>query len=149
MKVRTALLADPLTTVPAATIEELLPRMVADRDGTAAVVSADGEFLGVIGVTDVLAKIVPLYVDLKESLAEVVHASYLEEHLDRVKDLKVSDLMVSPVATVQLEDSLFQAAAKIVEHGRRVLPALDGERFVSFISRSSLLAAVLEGRKSA
>lgn len=149
MKVRNALLADPLTTGPKVRIEELLPQMLADRDGTAAVLSPEGELLGVIGVTDVLAKIVPLYIDLKESLAEVVHASYLEEHLDRVKGLNAEELMTTEVATVALDDSLFAAAAKIVEHDRRVLPALDGQQFVAFVSRSSLLAAVLEGPKAA
>lgn len=145
MKVREALLADPLTTFPQVKIDSLLTQLLADRDGTAAVLSDEGELLGVVGLTDVLQRIVPSYIGLNRNLAEVVHESYLEENLGLLQGVDVGDLMVAPATSVDLEDSLFEAACKIVEHGRRVLPALDGPRFVSFISRGSVLAAVLAG----
>jgi CBS-domain-containing membrane protein len=149
MEVRQALLAEPLFTSPQVKIETLLPLLLADRDGTAAVLSEQGELLGLVGLTDVLRKIVPVYLDLNRNLAGIIHATYLEENLDRLQGIAVSEIMVSPATTVQLKESLLVAASKIVEHGRRVLPALEGRRFVSFISRSSVLAAVLHGRAAA
>ncbi len=149
MKVRTALLAEPLVTSPSATIGELLSKLTADRDGTAAVVSPEGKLLGVFGVTDILAEIVPLYIDLNDNLAGVVHDNYLEEHLERILGIEVSTLMVKEVTTVGLDDSLFAAAAKIVEKGCRVLPVLEDGKFLAFVSRSSLLAAVTESQKTA
>lgn len=141
MQVRSAMLDHPLTTTPEETFGSLLERMLPCRQATAAVLDAGGRLVGLVGVHDVLRKIVPLYVDLDSRLMEVMHESYFEERLAHLKDTKVTDFMtpVSAVDSVAPDDTLMKAVVIIVENRRKTLPVLDHGKYVGMITRRSIL----------
>jgi CBS domain-containing protein len=147
MIVRAALLPNPLTCAPETPVEALLPQMIADGEGTAAVLDATGHFVGLVGLTDILSKIVPFYVQLDDHLAGVMRKTSLEEHFMDLRGQTAADLMIKNAESVDPDSSLMAAAARIVETGHRILPVLDGEKFVGLISRRSLLGQVVEATK--
>lgn len=143
MYVRDAMLAEPVTSRPNEPFLQFLSRVVASRQATAAVLGDDGRLLGLVGIHDILRKVVPVYVDFDTKLMEVMHESYFEERLSRLEGLTVADLMCTEIDSIAPDDTLIKAAALMVENGRKTLPVLDGDRFVGMITRRSLLERVV------
>lgn len=143
MHVRDAMLPAPVVASPEESFRSLLSRVVESRQATAAVLDDGGRLLGLVGIHDILRKIVPHYVHLDEKLSEVMHGSYFEERIARFQDLPVRELMSTDVDSVGPDDALIKAAAIMVEHRRKILPVLDGDRFVGIITRRSLLEHVV------
>jgi CBS-domain-containing membrane protein len=142
MYVRDAMLETPLETTEDEALGTLLPRLIASRQATAAVLDARRHLVGVIGVHDILRRIVPIYVDLDEKLVELMHANYLEERAVRLRSTRVRDLMTRAIDTVAPGDSLIKAAVLIVEKRRKTLPVVDHGRFVGMITRRTLLETI-------
>ncbi len=142
MYVRNALLEAPLTVHPDEPFESLLHRLLEFRQATAAVLDDEGSLVGIVGIHDILRKIVPLYVDLDQKLMEVMHEGYFEERLGRLQGLSARDFMTSPVDTVSPDDTLIKTVGLIVENRRKTLPVLDDGRFVGMITRRSILETV-------
>lgn len=143
MYVRTAMLEQPVTTHPEETFGELLAKLVGSRQATAAVLDGDGRLVGLVGIHDVLRKIVPLYVDLDTKLMEVMHESYFEERIARLAHTHVSDFMTTDLDTVSPDDSLIKAVVIIVENRRKTLPVLEDGKFLGMITRRSILEKVV------
>lgn len=142
MNVRSAMLEHPVTTHPEETFGELLSRLVVSRQATAAVLDDRGKLLGLVGIHDILRKIVPVYVDLDTKLMEVMHENYLEERMSRLKDTRVRDFMTTELDTVSPDDTLIKAVVIIVEHRRKTLPVVQEGKFLGMVTRRSILEKV-------
>ncbi len=142
MFVRDALLEPSVTTSPRETFEELLRKLLGSRQAPAAVLDEHGSLVGLVGIHDILRKIVPHYLDMDNKLMELMHEGYLVEHFDRLKTTHVEDFMSRKLDTVELNDTLIKAAALIVENKRKTLPVLEDGRFVGMITRRSILESV-------
>ena len=144
MYVHEAMLPNPVTTQKDESFVSLLRRVVNERQATAAVLDDGGRLLGVVGIHDILRRIVPHYLDLDLKLMEVLHASYFEERLLKFEDLPVGDMMSTDLDTVAPDDTLIKAASLIVERRRKTLPVIDAEgRFIGMLTRRSLLEHVV------
>lgn len=144
MYVHEAMLPNPVTTQRDESFVSLLRRVVNERQATAAVLDDGGRLLGVVGIHDILRRIVPHYLDLDLKLMEVLHASYFEERLLKFEDLPVGDMMSTDLDTVAPDDTLIKAASLIVERRRKTLPVIDAEgRFIGMLTRRSLLEHVV------
>lgn len=144
MYVRDALLSEPITTTPDETFESLIGRLATSRQATAAVLDPDGKLLGLIGIHDILRKIVPHYLDLDSALMEVMPSNYFEEHLDRLRGMRVEQFMCTKIDSVTPEDTLIKAVVLVVEKRRKTLPVLDHGRFVGMITRRSILEFIVK-----
>ncbi len=142
MYVKNAMLQDPVTTTPEETFPHLLKRLLGSRQATAAVLGPDRQLVGVVGIHDVMRKILPYYVELDEKLAEVMHQGYLRERMARLTDTQVKDFMSRDLDTVAPDDTLIKTVGIIVEKGRKTLPVVDGDKFVGMITRRSILERV-------
>ncbi len=142
MKVREAMLESPITVKPDELFADLLPRMLNSRQATAAVLAEDDTLLGVVGIHDILRKIVPLYIDLDNKLMEVMHEGYVEERLPRLKGTRIEELMVTEVDCVAPNDPLILAVSIIVEKRRKTLPVIEEGKFIGMITRRSILELV-------
>ena len=142
MNVRSAMLPEPVTTHPDETFGELLSRLVVSRQATAAVLEKDGKLVGLVGIHDVLRKIVPIYVELDTKLMEVMHENYLEERLKRLRGTRVRDFMTTELDTVSPDDTLIKAVVIIVEHRRKTLPVVQDGKFLGMVTRRSILEKV-------
>lgn len=143
MYVRDAMLTEPVTSRPTEPFLEFLHRVVDSRQATAAVLSDENRLLGLVGIHDVLRKVVPVYVDLDTKLMEVMHEGYFEERLSRLEGLTVADLMCTEIDSISPDDTLIKTAALMVENRRKTLPVLQDGKFVGMITRRSLLERVV------
>lgn len=144
MLVRDAMLADSITAAPDESFESLIKRLVKSRQATAAVIDEDRRLLGLVGVHDILRRVVPHYLDLDTKLAEVMHDTYFEDRLDRLKDTHVSDLMQTEIDCVSPDDALIKAVVFIVAHRRKTLPVIEAERFIGMVTRRSILDLIVD-----
>ncbi|MCH9647556.1 MAG: CBS domain-containing protein [Deltaproteobacteria bacterium] len=142
MNVRTAMLESPVTTTPEETFPELLNRLLGSRQATAAVLDPEGRLVGLVGIHDVLRKIVPHYVDIDFKLMEVMHENYLVERMAGLKDTRVADFMTRKLDTVAPDDTLIKAAGIIVERCRKTLPVIEDGKFLGMVTRRSILETV-------
>ena len=144
MYVRDALISNPVTVSPDEPFAELVAKILASPQAKAAVLDSVGRVVGVVGVHDVLRKIVPHYLDLDEKLMEVMHEGYAEERLLRLTDLTAKDLMTDDVDCVTPDDTLIKAVSLIVEKRRKSLPVIDDKRrFLGMVTRRSILQRVV------
>jgi CBS domain-containing protein len=144
MLVKYAMVEEPLQVSPKAGLRDILHLILETNQDTAAVVDADGSLVGVVGAHDVLRKIVPLYVDMDEALAALIHDGYFEEHFATLKDVTAADIVNTEVDTVGPDNTLIQAATLFLTHHRRALPVIDGGKVVGMITRQSLFKRVSE-----
>ncbi len=127
---------------PESTIEETIKLFAEARISGAPVVS-DGRLLGIItegdlifqdaeikspGFLDILGGIVPLG-DTEEYRREVLKSA----------GVTVDEVMTTDVITVTPEATLVEAATVMAEERRKILPVVEGERFVGVITRMDIL----------
>lgn len=132
-----------VTTTPETTFEELMSVLLESRQATAAVLDDQQRLVGLVGIHDVLRKVVPLYVNLDRKLMEVMHEGYFEERVARLRNTRVRDFMVQAIDSVSPEDTLIKAVGIIVEKHRKTLPVIDDGRFVGMITRRTILEHVI------
>jgi CBS-domain-containing membrane protein len=145
MHVETAMVPNPTTTRPEVPFKRLLAGLVRSGKSKAAVLDGAGRLVGLIGVHDILKKIVPHYVGLDAKLMEVMHAGYFGERLLRLEGMTVADLMSTEIDSVAPDDPLIKAVSVMVERRRKALPVIDADgRFLGLVTRRSILARVTE-----
>lgn len=144
MYVRDALIPNPVTVSPDEPFAELVAKLLASPQAKAAVLDAENRVVGVVGVHDVLRKIVPHYLDLDQKLMEVMHEGYAEERLLRLTDVVARDLMTAKVDCVSPDDTMIKAVSLIVEKRRKSLPVIDDKgRFIGIVTRRGILQRIV------
>lgn len=141
MLVRDALVSSPFVITPDATLFEFVDGILAGNQTTASVV--DGRLLvGIVSATDVLKQLVPAYLAMDENLAHVLHASFFEEELVKLRNVLVRHAMVTEVDVLPPDASVMQAVSLFVRHGRKTVPVVDRGYFVGAVTRRSVLRLV-------
>jgi CBS domain-containing protein len=127
---------------PESTVEETIKLFAEARISGAPVVS-DGRLLGIItegdlifqdaeikspGFLDILGGIVPLG-DTEEYRREVLKSA----------GVTVDELMTTDLTTITPEATLVESATVMAEERRKILPVVEGERFVGVITRMDIL----------
>ena len=127
---------------PESTIEETIKIFAEARISGAPVVS-DERLLGIItegdlifqdaeikspGFLDILGGIVPLG-DTEEYRREVLKSA----------GVTVDEVMTTDLTTITPEATLVEAATVMAEERRKILPVVEGERFVGVITRMDIL----------
>lgn len=141
MLVRDALVATPFVVAPDTTLFAFVDGILAGNQTTASVVDGD-RLVGVVSATDVLKQLVPAYLAMDESLANVLHASFFEEELGKLRNVLVRDAMVRDVDTLPPDASVMRAVALFVRHERKTVPVIEGGRFLGAVTRRSVLTLV-------
>lgn len=141
MLVRDAMVANPFVVAPATSLFVLVDRILAGNQTTAAVVDG-GRLLGTVSATDVLKKLIPPYLHMDEQLANVLHDTYFEEELERLRHIEVQDAMERDVDTLPPDASVMRAVSLFVRRGRKTVPVVDDGRFLGSVTRRSVLTLV-------
>lgn len=141
MLVRDALVTSPFVVSPDTTLFELVDGILGGNQTTASVV-AGGRLVGVVSSTDVLKQLVPAYLAMDENLAHVLHASFFEEELGKLRNVLVHHAMERNVDTLPPDASVMHAVSLFVRHGHKTVPIVDNGRFVGAVTRRSVLKLV-------
>ncbi len=146
MLVKYAMEKEPVRVPATAPLRTILEAVLEANQDAAIVVDEAGALLGLVGIHDILRRIVPRYLDLDANLAKVMHENYFDEVFAKQGDVTAADLMSKgdSVDTVSPDDAVIKAAALLVEHRRKVLPVVEGGHVVGVITRRSVLRRAIE-----
>lgn len=129
---------DVLTLPPDCTIREAAELLSTEHVGGAPV-SAHGQLLGMVTMTDLLAFIASLPAEQAE-IRDQSERGILDDHT-------VEEAMTpAPVRTLGPRESVAHAAAVMSREGIHRLPIVDGGTLVGIISTTDLMRAVAERR---
>ncbi len=133
------------------TVAEAWERMLKHLLKALPVLNAQGDVVGMLTDEDLLER-----AGLQQhlSVAERLDEQTLQTELNglRSSPLKVADVMTKPAITVQGDESLGLAAARMAEHGIKRLPVLDEKgKLIGVLSRVDVLRQVIgeEAKKRA
>lgn len=114
------------------------------------VVDDEGHLVGMLTEGDLMARVEPDSIEqasarwLHLAAAEGLAREFVVSH-----SWRVSDVMSTPVVTVNEDTPLRDVAELIVTRGIRRLPVMQGDRMVGIVSRADLLDAILLAREPA
>jgi len=96
------------------------------------VVNERGRLVGMISMTDILFHVRPpsLKYDLEGA---TLWEDEIDFHLEEFNDLRVEQIMSSPVITVSPEDHLLVVINKMIKNKVRRLPVEDGDRLFGIV----------------
>jgi CBS-domain-containing membrane protein len=88
------------------------------------VIDEKGKLVGMLSMTDILKAVYPSYMSMM-NLGEFTWDGMLESLSEKAADRRVSNLMTSPVVTVQEDDPLMECVDLILRKHVRRMPVLD------------------------
>jgi len=146
MLVKYAMEKEPLRVPSTAPLRTIVEGILETNQAAAMVVDGAGNLLGLVGIHDILRRIIPRYLDLDSNLAQVLHESYFDDVFAKLANVTAADLMRKGDAldSVSPDDAVIKAAAIFVELRRKVLPVVEGSRLVGVVTRRSVLRRALE-----
>jgi CBS domain-containing protein len=138
------------TVAPETDIGELA-RLLSGEQLSSVPVVQDGKLVGMVGQADLVFQEIEDEVDLPHTLPIFGGVIFLER-MDRWRDrfrkaygTTVGDLMTTDPVTVGADDSVHDAAQKMVDHNVNRLPVVDETGAVAgVISRADIVAALAE-----
>jgi acetoin utilization protein AcuB len=122
---------DPITIAPGASLAEAYDCMQESNVRRLPVVDR-GEFQGIVTLSDVL-RAMPLMADEGDRETRLMMTTR-----------KVRDVMTYDPVTIQSEDTLQDAAERMLEYQVSGLPVLDGGRLVGIITESDVFRLVID-----
>ena len=122
---------DPLTTTMDASLAEAY-ELMSENEIRRLLVARDGELVGIITLSDILRTIPAL-------LVETDRETRLSRGTQKVREVVTRD----PV-TVDPEDTIQDAAERMLEYQVSGLPVVDGNRPVGIITESDIFRLVVE-----
>lgn len=113
---------------PELTLHEAVCAMrKAQREGVSSngmAVLEDGfKLVGVLSIKDIIRAVIPSY--MEDNLREFAWEGMLEEHVQKAREVKVSDIMSKNVLTISPNASLMRCADLMIDHYLQRLPVID------------------------
>ncbi len=121
---------DPITITSSSTLAVAWDLM--QEQGVRRLIVADGEFLGIVTLSDIL-RVMPLREETSDRETRLLMTTR-----------RVSDVMTYDPVTIDPEDTIQEAAERMLEYEVSGLPVLDGERVAGIITESDIFRLVVE-----
>jgi CBS domain-containing protein len=140
MKVAEIMTRRPITVSPDTPLKELIERMMGADVRSLPVTDAAGHLLGLLTEADLVSK--EAYGTVRHRhlamLADVI--SGREHHwVAKAAGAVAADCMTEKVVTCSAEDDVRVAARRMLEHGIKHLPVLDGARLIGIVTARDIL----------
>jgi acetoin utilization protein AcuB len=103
-----------------------------------------GKTVGVITKADVFKAILPRYPDIIEDERHMADFEYIEERVHKLFELKVSEIMGSPVITVSSDMPIIRAGSLMIVRRIKQVPVVDGGKLVGIVTLTDIINALLE-----
>jgi len=143
--VRDIMLTPPITVTAGKTVKELIDILYDSKWNYALVVDQESNLLGEVEVLDLIRLGIPDYAQQMGSLRFVRSFEPFDELLRREDKIKVQDVMHSLEISLDVDDSIVEAALRLERSKRSSLPVLHRGRIVGVVRDSDILTKVLRG----
>ncbi len=145
MKIRDCVLTPVKTISKEATIKEVA-ELLYETGQPIVVVDENNNPVGIISFIDVIKVFLPNFLDLIEDPDILKHLGVIDILKDKktTKDLAAKDIMSSPVRTVDIDDSLLSAIAKMKKRMQRQLLVRDGDKIIGLITAREILKELIK-----
>ncbi|MFA5928329.1 MAG: CBS domain-containing protein [Candidatus Margulisiibacteriota bacterium] len=124
-----------------AELKYLIKILVRQRRDTLPVVSKDNEYIGLIGVQDILNASVPGFCKVC-SMVFMPNSKMLMKGLKKVSDKKVKSFL-KKIPTVTEKDTAIHAANLMIRKGLQTVAVLKGKKLVGMVNLVDFLASLL------
>lgn len=148
MKVEEVMTKNPFTLSPDQTLREAAVKLADCNISGAPVVGENGEILGVLSEVDILEALKTHYKALRMlmppeitfgiSFVEVVKERDALKAFQELKDVKVKDVMKSPI-TVTSTEKVENAIKLMVEHKISRVPVVESKKVVGIVTRGDVI----------
>ncbi len=140
MNVKVVMTEDPITVGPETPLKDVAHVLVEHGVSGLPVVGAEGEVLGVISEADLLVKEAPA--EVRSPFAWLLLKAADVESRAKLAARTAGEAMSSPAVCVQPEQTVYEAARKMMESGVKRLPVIDEDgRIVGIVTRADLMRA--------
>jgi CBS domain-containing protein len=143
MNARDVMTVDVVSLAPETPIPEIV-RIFRSRAITGAPVVEDGNVIGIVTETDLIARHArphsPLYLPLLGAHIPLGGQREYAEIVRRILGITARDIMTTPVTTADADLDVEEVATLMVERRTNPLPVLSEGRLVGIITRSDLIA---------
>lgn len=109
------------------TLKEALTTMIEERCNSLTVVKEDGTYAGRLSTVDIIKEVLPDYMEDDTVAARFANADLLREDASRVKDKQVKEFMMTDVPTINVDDSVVEAAVLAAKQGHGRITVVDAE----------------------
>lgn len=127
------------------TVKEALKAMIEHKTNGLVVIDKNSKVVGILSSWDIIAYLVPDYLEEDGHLASFESGDVFEERIKEVQDDPVSKFMSAHVHTINPDDSLMQAATLLSEFHIRQLPVVDeDDLLIGYLNRTDIKRALGE-----
>lgn len=132
-----------VTLSPNDTVKRAVEVMIEHKTNGLVVVDEKHHVLGIISSWDIIAYLVPDYLETDKHLASFEAGDVFEERIKEIQNDSVSKFMSSHVHTTNAEASLIEAATLLSEFHIRQLPVVDDKGIlVGYLNRTDIKKAI-------
>jgi CBS domain-containing protein len=140
MKVSEVMSRDVVTTTPEMTVGEAAALLIRRGISGVPVVDAGGALLGVLSKTDLVAR-AAVGEDPDGALARLVYLDLVEAR--KLEAHTAGEAMTSPAITIDSEQSVEDAARRMLKQSISRLPVVEGDRLVGIVTRADVVRTVV------
>lgn len=87
------------------------------------VLESGTKLVGVLSIKDIIRAVIPSY--MEDILRRFTWEGMFEAHVNRVKNVKVKDVMSQKIITVKVDDSLIRCADLMIDNYLQRIPVVD------------------------
>lgn len=109
------------------TLKDALETMIQERCNSLTVVTEDGTYAGRLGTINIIKEVLPDYLEDDVVAARFANAELLREDAGRVKDRYIKDFMMTDVPTINVDDSVVEAAVLAAKQGFGRITVVDAD----------------------
>jgi CBS domain-containing protein len=108
------------------------------------VIDEKDQLVGMLSMYDIIIFVQPKHIHVWSEIEDLEAQAIFGELLDRVKSVRVSDIMTTSVVTVKPQTHVMAIADLMIKRHIRRLPVVDGENVVGVVYISDLFYHLLE-----
>lgn len=129
------------TVTPETGMQEVASLMCLNRFSGLPVVEGDNKLVGIIAERDVLRYLFPSLKDIMQGMSSLDFES-MESDYKKILPLKVADLMIPNVLTVDPDMPILKAVSVMARNNFRRIPVADGGKLVGMVSLGDIHRAI-------
>ena len=134
----------PVITVHRETTLKECGDLLQEHNINGAPVTDDDDVVGVITRADIFRSILPRYPEIYKDERHLTDLGYLEGRINKVTQMKVSEIMASPAMTLDQETSVLKAGSILTLRRIKQMPVMEEDKLVGIITLKDIFRHIVD-----